>query len=281
MTLLVGTSYIWYVVNWEERGNILTIDFLNIGQGDATYIQAPNGNSVLIDGSPGRILLSELGKVTPFYKRSVNAIVVTNPDADHYAGFIDLLGRYKVGELIEPGTFSPTGTYKIFEDLVAEKHVPKIIGRRGMKIILDSRKGIYLEILFPDQDVSTWTTNNGSIVAKLVYGKTAVMFEGDAPQATEKYLLALDRLSGHASSTNLGADILKVGHHGSRTATAPEYVAALRPTYGIVSAGLNNTYGFPHKETVDTLNNYNVKMLVTFKLGTIEMKSDGQHVWQK
>jgi competence protein ComEC len=264
----------WYIGLSEDHHGLLTIDFLDIGQGDAIYIQAPNGNDMLIDGGPGRALLGELGKVTPFYKRSVGAIMVTNPDADHYSGFIDLLDRYKVGMDFEAGTISPTPTRKAFEQKAEDLHVPVVLARRGMKIVLDEKDGVYLSILFPDRDVSAFKTNDGSIVAKLIYGSTSVMLQGDSPQKIEQYLIKLD-------GPNLKATILKAGHHGSKTATSPEYVQVVSPTWAIISAGLNNRYGFPHKETIDTLNTFHVNILKTMGQGSIIFQSDGKEFKQK
>ena len=272
LAVLISTAFVWYVVFAEGRGSILKVAFLNVGQGDAIFIEAPNGNTVIIDGGPDRSLLRELSKEVPFYKHSFGAIMVTNPDADHFAGFIDLLeSNYSVGELLEPGTISKSATYRRFEQMVNERHIPKMLARKGTKIILDQKRNIYIDILFPDRDVSSWKTNDGSVVAKLIYKNTAVMLQGDSPSKIEKYLLS--------QHDDVKAQILKLGHHGSKTSTTKEYVKAVSPEIAIISAGLNNHYGFPHKQTMETLVKNNVKPLITFELGTIEEKTDG-HFWQ-
>lgn len=131
--------------------------------------------------------------------------------------------------------------------------------------------GAYLEVLFPDRDVSGVSTNDGSIVGRLVYGKTSIMFTGDAPQNVEKYLTLLD-------SKNLKSDVLKVGHHGSRTSSSEEFVGFISPTYAVISDGKGNSYGHPHKETLATLEKFGVDILRTDQVGTIVMESDGEKV---
>ncbi len=266
--LLLMTSFIWYVEVSEDRGNIMTVAFLDVGQGDAIYIEAPNGNSVIIDGGPNRSLLPALGRILPFYRRSIGMIINTNPDTDHYAGFIDLLERYNVGMELEAGTISKTPTYQRFEDFLVSHHVPHSFAKRGMKIILDSKYGVYIDILYPDANLKGVNSNDGSIVAKLVYGSTTVMLEGDATSKVEKHLLSLH--------DDVDADILKVGHHGSRTSTMDEYVKTVSPAYAIISSGRDNRYGHPHQETLATLDKYKIKILETMNLGTIIFKSDGE-----
>jgi competence protein ComEC len=135
---------------------------------------------------------------------------------------------------------------------------------------LDIGGGAFLGILFPDRDVSTWTSNDGSVVAKLTYGKSSVMLTGDATDLTEKIIL------GENSATTLASTILKVGHHGSRTSSSPEFVKAVAPTYAMISDGKDNKYGHPHQETLDTLAQFGAKIFRTDLLGTIVMKSDGE-----
>lgn len=267
--LFVITCFIWYAVFRENRQGLFTIAMLDIGQGDAIYIEAPNGNQMLIDGGPPKAVLSALRKVMPFYDRTIDTILVTNPDKDHMAGFIDVLERYKVARVIEPGTDSPTGTYAELEKAVSLEKAERVIAERGMKINLGG--GAYFEILFPDRDISGLGTNTGSIVGRLVYGQTSVMFTGDAPDEIEKYLISLD-------GKNLKSDVLKVGHHGSRTSTSPEFVGFVSPALALISDGKGNSYGHPHEETMETLEKFGVRILRTDQVGTIKIVSDGENI---
>ena len=126
--------------------------------------------------------------------------------------------------------------------------------------------GVMIDVLFPDRDVSSWSTNDGSVVARLSYGKTSIMLTGDAPIKTEQIILSEN------SPSRLQSNILKVGHHGSRTSTSSTFLKAVSPTYALISDGKDNKYGHPHKETLDALTQLGVKILRTDLLGTIILK---------
>ncbi len=265
--LLAATVFVWYAVAHEDRGGKLTFAALNIGQGDALFIESPTGVQVLFDGGPDRSLLRELRKVMPFYDRTLDMLVVTNPDKDHFAGFIDALGAYHIGAVLEPGTVGASTEYPILEKAITEHHVPHLLARRGQTIDLGG--GASIEILFPDRDPFGMATNDGSIVAKLVYGNTSVMLTGDSTSAIEHYLVALD-------GGRLKSDVLKVGHHGSRTSSSPEFVGTVAPALAVISDGVNNKYGHPHKETLDTLAQFGVEVHRTDLESTVILESDGE-----
>src|SRR3989344_5869974 len=147
--LFIGVVFIWYVVLNESFGGKLEVAVLDIGQGDAIFIESPGGQEVLVDGGPDRSVLSALAKIMPFYDRSIDLLVVTNPDKDHIAGFVDVIKKFKVGAMLIPGTFNDTAVYKALLDTAEKSGVKIILGRRGEKIILGG--GAYLEVLFPDR----------------------------------------------------------------------------------------------------------------------------------
>jgi competence protein ComEC len=249
---------------------LLKVAFLDIGQGDSIYIEAPNGNQMIIDGGPSGNLAGPLSQVMPFGDRSVNVIMVTNPDSDHYAGYLDILkSGYNIGAVIEPGTHTPTPTHAAFEKEIADKNIPEIRAWKGMTIDIDKEDGVTFTVLFPDRDVSTWTTNDGSIEGILSYGTTRVMFTGDGSKRTESIILADNPASA------LKADILKAAHHGSATASSDEFVAAVDPKYAIISSEKGNRYGLPKQVTLDTFARHNIETLRTDALGTIVFTSDG------
>ncbi len=144
-SLILLNIAIWYAVFSPQSpgSGKMIISFLNIGQGDAIFIQAPNGSQVIVDGGPGRNILSELGTQMPFFDRSIDAIIITNPDKDHMAGFLDVMDKYKVDFAFEPGTISKTATYHAIEDAIVKEKSQKITARRGMDIVLDKEKCVY------------------------------------------------------------------------------------------------------------------------------------------
>ncbi len=263
---------------FSDRHGDLVVAFLDIGQGDAIYIRSPTGTEIIVDGGPDDSLVRALSKLMPFQDHAIDAIINTNPDKDHYAGFFDLLDRYSVGAFFLSGTHSKTSTYAALLQKADAHEVPLGLAKRGMVFELGGGASLY--VLFPDRDVSTWSSNEGSLVMKLVYGKTAVFLTGDSPQNIEKYLVQKEGAAlGEANEH--GETILKAGHHGSRTATSPELVAALHPAYAVISAGKKNDYGHPHKETLDTLTAARVPFMVTAVEGTIIFHSDGIHFSQE
>lgn len=269
--LAAGNLFVWYAAAAEERRE-LTIAFLDVGQGDAIYIESPAGVRVLVDGGPGRSVLAGLGVLMPFYERSLDLIVVSNPDQDHIAGLVDVLGRYDVGAVLEPGTVPQTQIYDIFSHAVSEEGSRRILARRGMRI--DLGRGVTLDILFPDREASGLSTNTGSIVAKLAYGETSVMLPGDTTSAIEEYLAMRD-------GERLDVDILKLAHHGSKTSSSDAFLSATTPDYAIISAGKENRYGHPHGDVLKRLKRRGVPVLATFKEGAIVFESDGVRLRRK
>ena len=176
--------------------------------------------------------------------------------------------KYHVDVDLEPGTFNPYVEYSVLEKEISDKKIPKVLARRGQ--IVDLGGGAYLQILFPDRDSSGMSSNDGSIVMKLVYGDTSVMLQGDSTAKIEDYLLTLKDIDLHST-------ILKAGHHGSRTSTTEEYVKAVSPKWTVISSGVNSQYGHPHKETLDTLAKLNVPAYDTCNNGDLIFKSDGKN----
>ena len=267
--LLFSTIFIFYL-DWHGADKGLTFAMLDIGQGDALFIESPTGTQLLVDGGPPGKILGQLSRVMPPFDRHIDGIIITNPDQDHIGGFLDVLKVYKVDKVFEPGTFTDSKTYQNLRNEIENKNIPDILARRGMR--LDIGGGAYIDILFPDRDVLPWPTNDGSIVAKLVYGDTSIMLTGDATAKTEK--LIMDK----SKDIELRSTILKVGHHGSRTSTSPEFVKTIAPTYALVSNGKNNKYGHPHQETLNILSSFGAEIFRTDLLGNIIMKSNGQNV---
>jgi len=274
-TLLVLIFILLPLAFCDAQEGVLTVAFLDVGQGDAIYIEAPNGNQMIIDGGPGMALLSELEKVMPFGDRTIDVLMVTNPDTDHYAGFVEVLKLYDVGSIVEPGTRSETNTYAVFDEGVVDERAPRLLARKGMEILLDTENSVAFRVLFPDQDVSAWARNEGSIMGTLTYGEAKFMFTGDSTIRTENILLQSN------TKDVLDSDVLKVGHHGSRTSSGDEFVWAVSPVFSVISDGKENRYGHPHTETLQTLTRHGSEILRTDTEGTITLVSDGKTTWRK
>ena len=266
-------GFLWHVVLEEDRGDTLVFAALDVGQGDALFVEAPNGAQMLVDGGPNGAVLQQLSSFVPFYDHTIDVLVITNPDKDHIGGFIDVLKRYEVAMVVEPGTVNQSETYAALKKAITEEGSKLVTARRGMSVVLDRERGISFDIIFPDKDVSSYTTNDGSIVGRLVYASTSVMLTGDTTQKIETYLVGLAQMS---SSTPLESTILKVAHHGSKTSTAPSFVAVVKPEVAVISLGKKNKYGHPNKETLETLAGADVPVVRTDQEGTIVFESNGK-----
>lgn len=263
--LLVANIFIFYFA-WQESHKGFTFAMLDVGQGDALFIESPAGTQILIDGGPPKKILNQLLQVMSPFDRTIDAILITNPDQDHIAGFLDVLKTYKVGKVFESGTLTDSKIYQNLKNELKINNVPSILAKRGMK--LDLGRGVKIDILFPDRDVASWATNDGSIVARLSYGDINIMLTGDATIKTEKIILSEN------VKNQLQSSILKVGHHGSRTSSSEEFIKIVSPKYAFISDGKNNKYGHPHQDTLDALSSLGVKIFRTDLLGAIIMKCD-------
>lgn len=263
LALLIFDLFLFYF-DWQSSRRVFTFAMLDVGQGDALFIESPTGTQVLVDGGPPKKILSELSRVMSPFDRTIDALIITNPDTDHIAGFLDVLKVYQVGMVFEPGTLTDSKTYQNLREDIEKKGVPNFLAKKDMRLYMGG--GVVIDILFPDRDVSYWSTNDGSIVAKLSYGDTSFMLTGDATSKTEKIILAEN------SKEKLDSTILKVGHHGSRTSTSQSFIEAVSPQYAFISNGKNNNYGHPHQDVLDTIASSSARIFRTDLDGTIIIK---------
>jgi len=261
-----STIFVWQLVFADAAPGILTVAFLDVGQGDAIFIEAPNGHQVLIDGGRGHAVLEGLGALMPFSDHSIDVVLATHPDMDHIGGLPDVFARYDIGMFLEPGVADDGADQTALDASVTEEGLQPVFARRGMVLVLD--KGVALTILFPDRDVTNVDPNVGSTVARLTYGGTSFLFTGDSPIAIERYLVSI---MGRA----LKSDVLKLGHHGSHTSSSETYLEYVDPTYAVISAGCDNQYGHPHKDVVERVAHLGIESHDTCHEGVIIFKSDG------
>ena len=259
--LILFCIFLFLLLKKTQKQEFLKVAFLDVGQGDSIFIQAPNKKQILIDGGRDKKTLSSLAKVMPFGDRSIDIVIGTHPDADHIGGLYHIIKDYKVGVVFEPGAVSESNVYKSLQELILNKKIPHMVAQRGTQIILDKKENVVLEILYPDENPVGWETNSASVVAMLSYGDTKVLLTGDSPIEKELYLVK--------QASSLDADVLKLGHHGSRTSSSEVFLKAVSPDIAIISAGRDNSYGHPHPEVLTLLQKLNLKYLETSKEGNI------------
>lgn len=269
--LFLAAIFVWYAVLVETR-NGLTVAFLDVGQGDAIFVEAPNGNQILIDGGPNKAVLRELSKQMPFYDRTIDAVILTHPHLDHYGGLVEALNNYKINLEMDSGNNNPGSSgFDIYIKKLEEKNVRRILAKRGMRVNLD--KVIYLDILFPVTNKEGFSPHDEMVVVRLVYGNNSFLLTGDMEENLENYLLGF--------GGSLKSDVLKVGHHGSKTSTSESFLGWVNPSLAVISVGKSNKYGHPHKEVTDRLARFEIPTLRTDENGTIVLKSDGEKILVK
>ena len=250
----------------------LHVYFLDVGEGDAILICAPDGRQILVDGGPSPVaLLGELGERLPFWDRSLDLVVLTHPDADHLTGLVPLLHRYRVDQVLEPPGTAAAPEAAAWEQALHEKGVPRGEAARGMRLLVG---GLTLAVLNPPDDVAggaATPNNDSSIVLRLEYGDTSLLLTGDAAAGAEAEMLA--------GGVALDADVLKVGHHGSDGSTSALFLAAVSPSVAIIQVGAGNRYGLPAPALLDRL--AGIRAYRTDQNGRIEVISDGTRLWVK
>lgn len=255
-----------------KQTKMTKVFMFDVGQGDSFFIETKSGKQMLIDGGKDATVLSELSRAIPWWDKSIDIVLATHPDMDHIGGLDDVLKRYKVDLFVTSEVGGETDEYKSLMALVNKEKIPAYFVRAGMKFDFSDTE--YFEVLFPDRDVKDWETNTGSVVGKFVSGERSILFTGDSPAPIEQYL-------AKSIPAKLNVDILKLGHHGSRTSTTSAYLKATTPSLALISAGKNNSYGHPHKEVLDLLKQFNTPYLSTQTEGTVLLETDGVKWYRK
>ncbi len=264
-------ALLWAAVLAQPDGR-LHVWFLDVGQGDGILIQTPGGRQVLIDGgASATALLGELGAVMPFWDRTLDLLVLTHPDADHMAAQVEAVGRFAVASAWETPAAAAGEESAAWRAAVAGAGAQVQVQSAGGWS--DLGDGVALWVLSPPaqgfggEDAG----NQNSLVLKLVYGDFSVLLTGDAGEAAEAALLA--------GSAPLGATVLKVAHHGSKSSSGAAFVGAVDPALAVIQVGAENRYGHPSAETLERLGGRAV--LRTDEEGRIEVSSDGRQVWME
>lgn len=251
-------------VGLEKRptGGRLEVHFIDIGQGDATLIVYEDFH-ILIDGGNNRsesILLDYLEKTGV---DDLEIVVATHPDADHIGGLPEVLEKYPVDLIIDSGEAHSSQTYKAYLNQVEAQKAAGALYLEDDDLSFYLSDDIIFEIIETGDD--NGDRNNNSVVAKLSYGEIDFLFTGDMESQTEQKIL----------SRHLEAEILKAGHHGSKTSSSISFLDEVQPEVVIISAGKNNSYGHPHQELLDRLNRYTDEIYVTYEVGSIVVSTDG------
>ena len=236
--------------------------FIDVGQADAIYIKDGNSNMMIDAGNNAD------GKLLVKYLQSLNVnnfkyVVGTHAHEDHIGGMDDIINNFKIDNFYMPEAISTSKTFEDVLDALDKNKVTFQTPKIGDKFALENTN---FEVLSIGNDTSD--LNDTSLVLKMSYNNTCVLFMGDASSNVEKNLLNKD----------IDCQVLKVGHHGSRYSSSDEFIKKVNPTYGIIMVGKDNKYGHPTKKALDILNKYKVTIHRTDEEGTIVMHLKGNDI---
>lgn len=238
----------------------LVVHYLDVGQGDSIFVELPNSQTMLIDagikneGEGIKNYISSLGY------SSIDYLVATHPHADHIGSMAYVVENMNIGSIYMPKVSTTTKTYEKLLTAISDKNLKIKSAHSGMSIL--NKDNLNVDILGPvtiDED----ELNNCSVIIKIKYQNNKFLFIGDAEK---------DELSSVAS--DVSADVLKVGHHGSRTSTTKDFLERVNPKIAVISVGKDNDYGHPHKKTINLLNEFDIETYRTDKDGTVTITSD-------
>lgn len=222
----------------------LKVHFINVGQGDSTLIQTPEGNTMLIDGGPKESASNLVSYLNKLGIDKINVVIATHPHEDHIGGLINVFNNFTVDNVIDSGVSHTTQTYKDYLSTIQAKNINFVNWSLGQ--VFDIGNGVSFKIVGPITKSSS-DLNNSSIVIYLTYGSTSFLFAGDAESKEEGQIVS--------SGANIDADILKVGHHGSDSSSTIKFLNAVSPDIAVISCGISNSYGHPNDITLKNLTN--------------------------
>jgi len=243
---------------FEIKKNCLSITFIDVGQGDATLITAPGGLDILVDSGRGFGILSGLRTYMNRGDKKIEVAIATHTDSDHVDGFASVLKDYSVDLLL------------IDDESEEGKAIAEMFEADGTRIIkaeagvlLSVGDSVSLEILYPHRDIGNKMSTNGrSVVTLLKTPKENILLTGDAPLSVERYVATV-------YGSKLKSTILKLGHHGSRTSSAGDFLELVKPTTAIISAGKSNSYGHPHPDVISQLKKLGIDTRSTATEGSV------------
>ena len=263
----------WGASATDNGDGLLHVHFLDVGQGDATLIVTPEGRTVLVDGGPdARTTIGLIDEIMPAGHTQVDLAVLTHPHADHLNGFMELVRRGRVKQVLVPPLIDPSS--REWWDELHAGDVPLTVGKSGMVLSMDD--GTRIEVLHPPDPTLRGTASdvdNNGVVLRVMIDDASVLFTGDVFAEGELVMVDLQN--------DVAADVLQVGHHGSSTSSAAEFLRAVEPSVAVISSGADNRFGHPSDDVVDRiLGHVGPELLFeTARGGSVELASDGGRWW--
>lgn len=250
------------------RPKNLKIHFVDVGQGDCTFVTTPRNKTILIDGGGSSLKDFDVGKSTllPYVLdrgyTKIDFIFISHFDQDHVGGILTILEELKVGKVLICKQEENSENYEKFLKLVKEKKIAVQIVKKGTRIVIE--KGLYFDILWPTHtQITENRLNNNSMVAKLCYQDFSMLFTGDIEEIAEKEIVEMDQ------EKQLNSNVLKIAHHGSKTSTNDTFLKLVHPQIAFIGVGKNNLFHHPSQTTLDKLKEYGTSIYRTDEKGEI------------
>ena len=240
---------------------LMRVHFIDVGQADSAFIELGNGQTMLIDAgrdSSGTAIISYINELQ---YDTIDYVVASHPHDDHIGGMASVLNNFKIGKMYMPKQAHTITAFTNMLDVIENKNIELYTAKAGTSIL--SSGIIDIDILAPFSD-SDSNLNNVSAVVRITYGKTVMLFTGDAEKVIENQLL----------NSGIDADVLKVGHHGAGSASSSSFIKEVSPDIAVISVGEGNSYGHPHADTLAILNEVGAKIYRTDEQGTIVVTAD-------
>lgn len=244
----------------------------DVGQGDSLLMAIPGTTiQLLIDTGPASgPILEKLKKQLPPGDDLIDILMITHCHADHTGGLSAILDNYKIGLFVESGSQCEEAEYREIKERIQILEIPSLVAIRGERIKIGEEFSLEIMHPFLSQGLTYKNENNASLVSLVSWKKEKLILMGDLEEEGEKELLSY--LKKREKLTQIRAKILKVGHHGSKTATSLELLTEIKPEQAIISCGVSNKFGHPHSETISKLQDGNIKILRTDEVGDIEIE---------
>lgn len=293
--LCVMSGWLFGIWIGDVSDHNLHVYVIDVGQGDAILIRTPDGKNILIDGGGGDYILVELGKVLPPWVRQIDVLILTHPHADHFSGLIDVVERYRIGSVWWNPVYQGMPEYGYFVKLVIDLKSSGVMVVNVNEGDFWLESGVKVEVLWPfsgaggeyeiKTEAETWCKKNGiscnsrydgnlnndSIVILVEFGAFGVLLTGDAEHEVEAELI---RMIGMSRLKDV--DVLKAGHHCSRTASGIDFLRTVNPEVAVCSCGEGNKFGHPHKEPLDNFEELGIRCFRTDVVGTVHIESNGE-----
>lgn len=267
---IVFVIFFWSALDAKSDNN-LHIYFLDVGQGDSTFIKTPQDKYVLIDGGEGSLVVSELSIFSSPMKKNIDLAILSHPHEDHLGGFLHLKDYFSFDKVIQMPLDHTSDTYIQWLEYLKSENIP--VNSVVADDLIEVEQDISFRVLWPESEdgLGEYSLNNTSVVLMLKFKDFRALLMGDAEALVEEQIVN--------SQDSLEANVLKVGHHGSITSSSENFVNSVLPQIAVISVGKDNKFGHPSEDVIERLMEKGIEIYRTDEFGTVEVITNGERFW--